>query len=65
MILLFKKRLGEIYTDKEIRKLDPEDEEIPTMKQLLTKEPLASISIKEFEEISRAMQKNGSNQDFR
>ncbi|MHA1267480.1 MAG: AbrB/MazE/SpoVT family DNA-binding domain-containing protein [Candidatus Helarchaeota archaeon] len=69
---------GEIYTDKEIRKimgLNPDDEiflivkpgiiiirKIPTLKQLLSKEPLASITVTEFEEISVKLQKESASQ---
>ena len=69
---------GEIYTDKEIRKLvglNPEDEifiiakpgllivkKIPTLNQILSKEPLASITIDEFERISESIQKDSINQ---
>ena len=64
---------GEIYTDKEIRKLvgiDLEDEifiiakpgiiivkKIPTLEQILLEEPLISINIKEFENLSEEFQK--------
>jgi bifunctional DNA-binding transcriptional regulator/antitoxin component of YhaV-PrlF toxin-antitoxin module len=64
---------GEIYTDKRIRELvglKPEDEiyilakpgvlivkKIPSIDEILSKEPLASISIEEFERISESMQK--------
>ena len=67
---------GEIYTDKKMRKitgLNPEDDifiivkpgtiivrKIPTLKQLLSKKPLASITINEFEEISAEIQKNSA-----
>ena len=67
---------GEIYTDKEIRKLvgiDLEDEifiiakpgiilvkKIPTLEQLLLEEPLISINIKEFETLSEEFQKKTS-----
>ncbi|MHA1359122.1 MAG: AbrB/MazE/SpoVT family DNA-binding domain-containing protein [Candidatus Helarchaeota archaeon] len=67
---------GEIYTDKEIRKtagLNPDDEiflivkpgiiiirKIPTLKQLLSKEPLASVTVNDFEEISVKLQKESA-----
>lgn len=67
---------GEIYTDKEIRKivgLNPDDEiflivkpgtiiirKIPTLKQLLSKEPLAAITVNEIEDISGKLQKESA-----
>ena len=63
---------GEIFTDKKMRQivgLNPGDEiyviaksgmliirKIPTMEKLLSKEPLAYITINEFEEISKKLQ---------
>jgi bifunctional DNA-binding transcriptional regulator/antitoxin component of YhaV-PrlF toxin-antitoxin module len=67
---------GEIFTDKEIRKvvgLKPQDEiyiiakpgfliikKIPTLKELLSREPLASITPEEFETISEELQEEAS-----
>jgi bifunctional DNA-binding transcriptional regulator/antitoxin component of YhaV-PrlF toxin-antitoxin module len=62
---------GEIYMDRRIRELvglEPEDEiyilakpgilfvrKIPSLNDILSKEPMASISIEEFEGISEAI----------
>ncbi|MHA1650153.1 MAG: hypothetical protein ACTSYB_08160 [Candidatus Helarchaeota archaeon] len=67
---------GEIYTDKEIRKvvgLRPDDEifliarpglllikKIPTLDQLLSKKPLAFVTIEEAEKISVESQKKST-----
>jgi bifunctional DNA-binding transcriptional regulator/antitoxin component of YhaV-PrlF toxin-antitoxin module len=67
---------GEIYTDKELRNLvgiNPEDEifiiakpgiliikKIPTLKQILSNEPLASLTIEEFERISSEIQEESA-----